>query len=346
MRNALLVMLMVMMFWVAACGTAPQTGTQAADDAYAVSEPETADTEAELEHIDLGVGFIPNIQFAPLYVAQEKGFYAEEGLDVALEYGFENDFVALTAQGERQFAVASGDQVILGQAQGLPIVYVMKWYDQFPVALMALSEMGIDSPDKLAGHSVGLPGLFGATYVGWKALIYAAGLDESQIEVTDIGFTQAAAISENQVDAAMVYITNEPIQLAQAGKKVDVIEVSDYIDLVSNGLITNETVIKENPDLVSRIVRASLKGLQYTLDNPDEAFEISRKFIPEMTDEDAPTQRLVLDASLALGRSDQPGLSSAQAGTDTVNFMVETGLIEQAIEVDKLYTNQFVQQGQ
>ena len=105
-------------------------------------------------------------------------------------------------------------------------------------------------------------------------------------------------------------------------------------------------LIRENPDLVGRIVRASLKGLAYTLDNPDEAFEISRKFIPDMTDEDAPTQRLVLDASLELWQSDQPGLSLAQAWTDSVNFMVETGLIDKNVEVDKLYTNQFVQQGQ
>lgn len=357
MRKVVFITLMVIMSLLMACGGTAQTDPATEEAAPAVSEveqaseAETADTEAaatddkaELEHIDLGVGFIPNIQFAPFYVAQAKGFYAEEGLDVALEYGFENDFVALTAQGERQFAVASGDQIILGRAQGLPIVYVMKWYERFPVALMALAEMGIDTPEKLAGHSVGLPGLFGASYVGWKALVYAADLDESQIEVTEIGFTQAEAVSENKVDAAMVYIANEPIQLAQAGKKVNVIQVSDYIDLVANGLITNETVIKENPELVGRMVRASLKGLEYTLNNPAESFEISRKFIPDMTDEDAPTQQLVLEASLELWRSDQLGLSSAQAWTDSASFMLETGLIEQAVEVDKLYTNQFVQQ--
>src|SRR5690606_14690052 len=166
-----------------------------------------------LEHIDVGVGFIPNIQFAPLYVAQAKGFYAEEGLDVTMEYGFENDFVALTAQGERQFAVASGDQVILARAQGLPLVYVMKWYDRFPVAVMALAVTGIDSPEKLAGHSVGLPGLFGASYVAWQALAYATGLDAGSVDLQEIGFTQAEAVSQKQVEAAVIYIANEPIQL-------------------------------------------------------------------------------------------------------------------------------------
>ena len=323
---------------------APTEEAPAAESEAAAESNNLAETEevTELEHVDLGVGFIPNIQFAPLYVAQAKGFYAEEGLDVALEYGFENDFVTLTAQGERQFAIASGDQVILARAQELPVVYVMKWYERFPVALMALSETGIDSPEKLVGQSVGLPGLFGATYVAWEALAYAAGLDKEQISVEEIGFTQAEAISEKKVNAAMVYIANEPIQLSQAGQEVNVIEVSDYIDLVSNGLITNDKLMAENPELVGRMVRASLKGLAYTLDNPDEAFDISREFIPEMTDEDAPTQKLVLESSIALWQSEQPGLSSPQAWADSAAFMLETGLIENAVEVDKLYSNDFV----
>ena len=304
------------------------------------SEPE----KAGLEQIDLGVGFIPNVQFAPFYVAQAKGFYADEGLDVALEYGFENDFVTLTAQGARQFVVASGDQVILARAQGLPLVYVMKWYERFPVGVMALSETGIDSPDDLLEKSVGIPGMFGATFVAWKALVHAAGLEEARVELEEIGFTQAEAVSEGKVDAALVYLANEPIQLSEAGMAVNVIEVSEFIDLVSNGLVTNETVIRENPDLVRRLVRATLRGLQYTIDHPEEAFEICREFIPEMTDEDAPTQKLVLERSIELWRSDQPGLSSASAWAKSAEFMRLAGIIETPVEVETLYTNEFVEQ--
>jgi NitT/TauT family transport system substrate-binding protein len=298
---------------------------------------------SELVHIDLGVGFIPNVQFAPFYVAQAKGFFAEEGLEVTLEHGFENDFVALTAQGERQFAIASGDQVILARAQGLPVVYVMKWYQRFPVAVMARSETGIDSPQQLPGHSVGIPGLYGASYVAWKALVYAAGLDESAISLESIGFTQAEAISQGQVDAAVVYIANEPVQLAQADIDVSVIEVSDFIDLVSNGLITNEATIQENPDLVRRMVRASLRGLEYTLAHPEEAFSIVRQAVPEITDEDAPTQRAVLEASIDLWRSDRLGVSDPQAWSDSVEFMQDTGLVETPVDAETLYTNQFVE---
>ncbi len=297
---------------------------------------------AQLRHVSLGVGYIPNVQFAPLYVAQKKGFYAEEGLDVQIEYGFEDDFVALAAQGERDFAVASGDQVILARAQGLPITYVMKWYERFPVALLLGPGQAVSSPAELAGKTIGLPGFFGASYVGWKGLVYAANIDESAVTVEDIGFTQAAAVQQGAVDGAMVYIANEPIQLRNEGLDVSVIEVSDYLNLISNGLVVGDKLLQAEPELVQKMVRATLRGLQYTTDNPDEAFKIVREVIPEMTDADAPVQRQVLDASIELWRTPQPGVTDRQAWQNSADFMRATGLLQTEVNIDQLFTNQFV----
>ncbi len=81
-------------------------------------------------------------------------------------------------------------------------------------------------------------------------------MDESQVKLESIGFTQAAAVSEGRVDAALDYVVNGPVQLRLAGQDVNVIRVSDYIDLPSNGLITNEQTIAENPELVQRVINA------------------------------------------------------------------------------------------
>jgi len=296
-----------------------------------------------LREVLLGVGYIPNVQFAPLYVAQHKGFFEEQGLSVVMQYGFETDFVALTGQGEREFAVASGDQVVLARSQGLPIVYVAKWYQRYPVGVMTPVEKGIDSPKKLEGHSVGIPVLHGASYVGWKALAYATKLDEQAIRLEVIGFSQVESLSQGIVDAAVIYVANEPVQMRQLNKPVHVFEASDYITMVSNGIVTNEKMIREQPDVVRRLVRSFLKGLQYTLDHPDEAFAIVRQVVPEITDEQAPVQRAVLDASLALWRADQMGRSDPRAWSDTITVMKAAGMIETAPEVEALYTNQFVE---
>jgi NitT/TauT family transport system substrate-binding protein len=316
--------------------------TLAACESLATQPEQTAPA---LRKVTLGLGFIPNVQFTPFYVANEMGFYADEGLDVEIEHGFENDFVALAAQGERDFAVASGDQVILARAQGLPITYIMKWYQRYPVALILGPDQSLTVPEDLSGLKIGIPGLFGASFVGWKALVHSAGIDEAAVDLEEIGFTQAAAVQQGAVDGAIIYIANEPIQLRNQGLDVTVIEVSDYIDLVSNGLIAGDKLIAEDPDLVRKMIRASLRGLEYTLANTDESFELARRFIPEMTAEDASIQRQVLDASIELWRTDQPGFSNRQAWQDSLDFMQTSGLLADTgdLTVDEFYTNEFVE---
>ncbi|MCP4753809.1 MAG: ABC transporter substrate-binding protein [Proteobacteria bacterium] len=297
----------------------------------------------KLQKVRFGVSYIPNVQFAPLYVAEEKGFYREEGLEVEIEYGYENDFVILAAQGEREFAVASGDQVILARAQGLPITYVMKWYQRYPVGLMIPTSKKISGLNGLNGKIVGLPGFFGATFVGWKALAFSSGLKENAVTVKQIGFTQASAVQQNLVDAAMVYIVNEPLQLRNAGIEVDVYEVSNYVDLVSNGLVVGEKLLTSDPDLVRRMVRATQRGLAFTVKHPDEAFVVARRAIPEISDKTAPLQRQVLTASIELWKTDKPGISSGKSWQESVDFMRRTGLLDKALEVEKLFTNRFVE---
>jgi NitT/TauT family transport system substrate-binding protein len=91
------------------------------------------------------------------------------------------------------------------------------------------------------------------------------------------------------------------------------------------------------------MVRATLRGLDYTIKNPDEAFTIVREVIPEITDEDAPVQRQVLDASIEQWQSDKLGFSSPEAWQASVDFMKETGLFEGEVEAEALYTNKFVE---
>ena len=295
-------------------------------------------------NVTIGVGYIPNVQFAPLYVAQHRGYYADEGLEVKIEYGFENDFVLLAAQGKREFAAASGDQIIMARSQGVPITYIMKWFQRYPVGVMSLASKGVTGPKDLEGLKIGLPGFFGSSYVGWKALVYATGIDEKALTLQEIGFAQAAAVQHGLVDAAVVYVTNEPIQMRSRGMDMKVIEVSDYIDLVSNGLVVGDKLMAEDPELVRKLVKASLRGLKHTMDNPDDAFAVVRKVIPEISDKDAPVQRKILDASIALWRTDKPGLSSRESWQVSLDFMKATGLLKsgQDMKVDSLYTNRFV----
>jgi NitT/TauT family transport system substrate-binding protein len=299
---------------------------------------------AELTRVNLGLGYIPSVQFAPFYVARDKGYFTDQGLDVQFQHGIETDFLQLVGVDQMQFAVGSGEQVILGRAQGLPLTYVLAWYQEFPVAVMSLAEKGLDTPKSLEGQRVGIPGLYGASLVAWKALVHAAGIDESQVKLESIGFTQAAAVGQGRVDAALDYVVNGPVQLRLAGQDVNVMRVSDYIDLPSNGLITNDRTILENPELVQKMTNALLDAIRYTLANPDEAFAISLQAVPEAGGENEPANRAIFDASLALWRigEDEIGRSDPAAWQEASEFMREVGLIDVDVPVEGIFSNQFV----
>jgi len=300
-------------------------------------------TEVEaLVPVKLPVGYIPNIQFAPLYVAIEKGYFKKAGIEVEFDYSFETDAVALVGANELQFAVVSGEQVLLARAQGLPVVYVTAWYQQYPVAVVAKAEQGITTPADLAGKRIGLPGLYGANYIGLEALLFSAGLSDADVTLDSIGFNQVEALATDQVQAVSVYAANEPVQLRAQGYEVNEILVADYLQLASNGLITNEKTIAENPDLVQRMAKALLQALGDTIADPDEAYEMSKVHVPNLAEADEAVQKEVLSRSIDLWKAERMGFSDAQAWGNMQDTLLKMGLLEKALELDKAFTNDFV----
>lgn len=337
----LLLLLSLLLVILAGCAPVPlQLTATEPPAATAVTSP----VAQPLTPITLAMGYIPSVQFTPFYVAQQKGYFTDAGLDVTFRYGFESDLLKLVGANELQFMIGSGEEVILGRSQGLPVRYVLRWYRKFPVVLFAKADKGIATPADLIGKQVGLPGLFGASYVGWEALVYASKLDATQITLQSIGFTQASAVSQDQVDAALDYVVNGPVQLRLAGQEVVVIPVSDFIDLPSNGIITNEKTIQAQPELVRAMTSALLRGLADTLADPDAAFETSLLAVPEAGGEQTAVNRAIFDESLKLWQAEVAdlGLSDPQAWANAVTFMKDMGLIQVDVDPASLFTNEFV----
>jgi NitT/TauT family transport system substrate-binding protein len=294
--------------------------------------------------INIAMGYIPDVQFAPFYVAQAKGYYAAEGLNVTINHNDIRDALVQVGQGQLQFANASGDEILLARAQSIPVKLVFQTFQQFPIAIFSKQSQGIAKPGDLRGKSVGVPGRFGATFIGLRGVLYAEKIPEQEVRITEIGFTQAAAVREDKVEAAVGYFNNEPLLLQNDGIAVNVIRVNDYISLVSNGVVASEKLINEQPETVRKFVRATARGLQDTLDDPDAAFKLALQFVPELSTERQPQELRKLKETLALWRSaatDSNGLgySDPQSWQSTYRFLRESGILQKDLEVEQAFTN-------
>ncbi|MEK7325394.1 MAG: ABC transporter substrate-binding protein, partial [Chloroflexota bacterium] len=141
------------------------------------------------------------------------------------------------------------------------------------------------------------------------------------------------------------YASIERVKLKAAGQDVNVIYVSDYAQLAGNGLITNETTLTEHPELVQGMVAAILKGLTDTIANPDEAFEISKKYVETLATADeatANTAREVLAASIKLWEAPELGVADLGRWEQTQNTLLQMGLIAEPVDLNAAVTNEFV----
>jgi len=324
-------LLFVLVFALSACSGGAASPTEA-------SAPATP----PLTHIRLPMGYIPNVQYAPFYVAKEKGYFARNGLDVTFDYSTETDGVALVGAGELAFSLVSGEQVPLARAQGLPVVYVMAWWHDYPVAVASLKDKGVTQVEDLKGKRVGLPGPYGASYIGLRALLASGGIQESDLTLDSIGYNQVEALISGQEDSVVIYANNEPVQLRLRGYDVDVIRVADAVKLASNGLLTNEKTLAENPELVRAMIRAVLQAVDDTLADPDAAFEICKKHVEGLEGENATIQRAILDATLEFWKTDKPGWSEPAAWENMDQVLLEMGLLSAPIDLTKAYSNDYL----
>ncbi len=292
----------------------------------AFAAPTLAQTETPTAPIDTKVflTYIPNVQFAPFYVAQAKGYFTQAGFNVETEYGDEPVGVDLIAAGQRMFGTISGEQVIAARANQRPVVSVYSWFQQYPVGIGAPDSTGIKTIADLKGHKVGIPGRFGASYTGLTALLHANGMTESDIDLQEIGFNAPEVLCVGGVDAAVIYVNNEPQQYdAQAAQgkcgkatKLNVIPVSSAVTLVSNGIVTSEAAIADHPGQVKAFVGAFDQALRDTIDNPAEAYLLSAAYIENLPLDDkfkAALQAAAANQTEALMATPAPDRATAAA---------------------------------
>jgi NitT/TauT family transport system substrate-binding protein len=301
---------------------------------------------ADSNALTVGLTYIPNIQFAPFYVAQSLGYYKAAGLNVTLRHhgASEDEFGALIS-GKENLIFAGGDETLQARAQGQDIVYVAEVFTKYPVALIVPSDSPIQKVSDLKGHSVGIPGKFGATWIGLLALLSSAGLKQDDVNIQTVGFTQVQALVTKKVDAVMGYLNNEPTQLQKQGMSVRTFDVASAQPLISNGVAALRGTLSAHPDQVKAFIAATLKAVDYTSAHPQEALEISKADVPGLDDPaNAADALTVLKATLPLWEhSGKAGYSDPAAWKAMADFMSAQGLIAGNVgDVTKAYSNDYL----
>ena len=260
----------------------------------------TASLSEPLRAVTLLLGFRPDVQFAPFYVAQQEGFYADAGLEVTIEHRQAPDVQRLVADGQAEFGVADATDVMIARTAEIPIRYVSTLYQSFPVALIGEAGTVPADPADLAGMRVGTPGPFGSSWHALLALLDAGGLTADDITVREYPqFNQVDGLANGDVDLITGFRNNEPLQLEDRGMSVDLLTVDDIAPLPGPGMIVGDELLESDPALVRAFVEATAAAQAAVIDNPDLGFAAAEVAVPEIS-ENPDVARSVLDSTVDL----------------------------------------------
>lgn len=289
--------------------------------------------------VTVGLGYIPNVQFTPFYVADKLGYYEAEGVKVKFQHGYVSELLPLLLQGKLDFVVGDPEDAIFARNQGAPVKYVMAMYQKSPVTVFSLSPL--PNAAALRGKTVGIPGPFGSSYHAFRALTESAGLREGRnVRVASIGFTQQDAVRTGRVNAAVGYVNNDVVLLRQAGKKVYTLDPSAAYPMVGVGLMTLDKTL--NTAVAKAVVRGSQRGLQFTTVSPSQAFKIAQPAFGknggtlDILKASTPLMTSRYAAAQGFGASDPAGWQKAVAA------LVKQGKLPPSAKAQNFYTNALI----
>lgn len=293
--------------------------------------------------ITIGLTYIPDVQFAPFYLAEQAGYFEEENLDVQLRHhgASESLFGALEA-GQEDVVVAGNDEILQAVSHGTDVRSLATMYQQYPVQIFVPEESDLHQVSDLAGHSLGVPGAFGQSWFALLGYLEQAGLTEDDVVIEHVGFTLFNALSEGHVDAVIGFVTADAAAFTTAGFPVRTIADPEQLPLVSVGLGAPNAWLAEHGEAVPGLLRALGRAVQDIRTDPAAAVEASRAHIPgTMTEQDQAAALLTAEAMVELYGTGEFGAQDPAAWSQMAEFMDDMGLLDQPVPADEAYSTQW-----
>lgn len=310
-----------------------------------IASSQTADQPPTPVRVQLS--WLHTIEFAGLYAAEAEGYYADENLNVELRSGgFDDDGNSIDSinkvvSGEADFGLTDGGLLLTARADGVPIVAIASVYQRSPIALVSLAESNINSPEDLVGATVHVdPYTSGIIY---EALLAAQKIDASEVNTIPRTDFTTAPLFNGEADVIDGWVTNELVSLLLDNHDINAILPSDYgIDIYPDVIFTTEDMITNNPELVERFLRATIRGTQSAIENPEDAAALAVTYDETLNLEH---EKAAMYQSLPLlnPAGGRPGMMTAETWQKAHNFLRDQGILKGAVDVDAAYTLNFIE---
>lgn len=230
----------------------------------------------ELKKVSIQIDGAAVPYYSPLYIAKEKGYFEEEGLDVEFYYAAAAEIVKNVAAQNVEFGFPNADSVIAAKTQDIPVKVVHTTYQNGLGAAIFKKDSGISSPADFKGKKVAVTSLGSPNYIQLQIMLEDSGLtlDDIELEVIGTGAIVNALVTD-QVDV-IVFSMLRTIEMQNQGVEVEDILSDEYLPSHGNVLISSEKLIDEDPELIESFKNGLDKGLQYVIDgNAREAVDLS-----------------------------------------------------------------------
>jgi putative hydroxymethylpyrimidine transport system substrate-binding protein len=302
--------------------------------------------EERLTRVSLALDWFPWSNHAGFFIAQEKGYFREEGLKVDIYTPADPATVLQTVgAGKDDFGISYQVEVLLARQEGVPVVSIMGLVQHPLNSVMALKESGIDRPGKLKGKKVGYPGI-AYNEPMLETMLRSDGASLEDVELINVGYDLVPALIGKKVDAIVgAYWVHESISAELQGHPVNIMRmeqwgVPDFYELV---LVTSEKMLVQRPDVVRRFVRAAIRGYQEAMEDPQRAIDILAQAHPEI---DERIERRGVELLAPLWRDDIPafGWQEEERWAGFAEWMEANGILRRGVDPRRAFTNRFVEE--
>ncbi len=288
--------------------------------------------------------FLP--AFSPWMLAKARGYYAEEGLNVTFQVAKGGvDVAKQVGAGNAVVGGAIGDTPILVRTNGIPVKAVAVLGGHSLMQLVVNTEKGIETPADLKGKTITALAYQDTTFYALLGVLASVGLTKDDVNAQAVGPVNVWKLFVAGEADAMASVPDWTYLAQQSGMKgIKVLRTDDYFKSMAQAIIVADDTIENNPELVRKIVRATLKGLKAIMDDPDAAAADYVKAVPQHAGKEKDMAAIfkmfteaVYSGQETLGAMDRERLQALQ------DFYYDQGIIRRKTPIDDLYTNAFVE---